>query len=143
MPQPRVFDVITQLDERQIGQLHALYQREWWTKGRSLESTRQCVTGSQVCLGLVDEAGDLAGFTRVITDFTFKAFVFDVIIAEHSRGLGLGERLVRLVLDHEPLRAVKHIELYCLPELVPFYARYGFSDGVGAVRLMRRIESTA
>lgn len=138
MPDSPAFDVVTTLDERQIEQLYALYQREWWTKGRSLASTRQCVKGSQICLGLVDDKGDLVAFTRVITDYTFKALVFDVIVAEHARGLGLGDRLMRLVLEHEALRSVKHIELYCLPALIPFYVGSGFSDEVGDIRLMRR-----
>jgi predicted N-acetyltransferase YhbS len=135
--------VITDLRDPHIAQLHALYQDEWWTKGRSLELTRQCVKESQVCFGLVDEAGTLVGFARVITDYTFKALVFDVIVAKHLRGRGLGDRLVGLVRDHERLRSVKHIELYCLPELVPFYSRFGFSDQVGGIQLMRRMTDGA
>jgi predicted N-acetyltransferase YhbS len=132
------FEVITDLRDRQVEQLHALYQNEWWTQGRSLALTRQCVMESQVCIGLVDEARNLVGFARVITDYTFKALVFDVIVAKHVRSLGLGDRLIGLVLDHERLRSVKHIELYCLPELVPFYSRFGFTDQVGGIQLMRR-----
>ncbi len=137
------FEVITDLQDLHIEQLHALYQDEWWTKGRSLELTRQCVKGSQICFGLVDETGNLVGFTRVITDYTFKALVFDLIVAKHVRGLGLGDRLVGLVRDHEKLRSVRHIELYCLPELVPFYSRFGFTDQVGGIQLMRRITDGA
>jgi hypothetical protein len=52
-----IFKEITDLQDLHIEQLHALYQDEWWTKGRSLELTRRCVKESQVCLGLVDQAG--------------------------------------------------------------------------------------
>jgi GNAT superfamily N-acetyltransferase len=137
------FEVITELQELHIEQLHALYQHEWWTKGRSLELTRQCVQGSQVCFGLLDDRGNLVGFTRVISDYTFKALVLDVIVAKHLRGLGLGDHLVGLVGSHERLRAVKHFELYCLPELVPFYSRFGFSEKVGEIRFMRRVTAGA
>ena len=127
------------LTEEQIMDLHTLYQNEWWTKSRTLEETRKVVVGSQICLGLVEPSGKLVGFSRLLTDFIFKALVFDVIVAPEYRGLGLGDRLVSLVMAHERLREVKTFELYCLPELIPFYERHGFSDDVGKIRLMRRV----
>ncbi len=135
-------DVVYSFSESQLRDLHALYQDEWWTKGRTLEETRRCVEGSQVCLGLADTAGKLIGFSRVLTDFTFKALIFDLIDAPAHREAGLGDRLVSLVTGHEKLRAVKSFELYCLPELVPYYERHGFSDKVGGIRLMRRTETS-
>jgi GNAT superfamily N-acetyltransferase len=131
--------VLSELSEHHIAQLHGLYQREWWSRGRTLEATRRGVSGSQVVIGLVDESDNLVGFTRVITDYTFKALVFDVIVAAGARGRGLGTRLLDLVVAHEALRDVRHIELYCLPELADFYVPLGFSADVGNIRLMRRI----
>ena len=130
--------IVHELDETLIAQLHAFFLREWWTEDRSLEETRCCVEGSQVCIGLTDDAGNLIGFVRVITDYTFKALIFDVIVAEAHRGTGLGDRLIELVLEHLDLANVKHFELYCRPEIAPFYARHGFTAEVGGVRLMRR-----
>jgi GNAT superfamily N-acetyltransferase len=130
-------DVVHALNERQLEQLHALYQNEWWTKGRTLEATRQCVRGSQICIGLIDPAGDLLAFARVITDYTFKALIFDVIVSATARHGGLGDRLLAEIIHHDRLRTVRHVELYCLPGLFPFYERHGFSADVGDVRLMR------
>lgn len=125
------------LSDNHITQLHALYQQEWWTKGRSIEDTRQCIRGSQICIGIVTDTDELVGFTRVITDYVFKAFVFDVIVRHDARSLGLGKQLVALVTTHPALKSVRHIELYCLPELVPFYGKRGFSSDVGGFQLMR------
>jgi GNAT acetyltransferase-like protein len=138
---PDSLTAIYDLDERQVAQLHALYQKEWWTKGRSLSATRQCVEGSQVCVALVDGAGTLHAFARVISDFIFKAVIFDVIVSSDARHGGLGDRLMQLIRGHEKLRHVSHIELYCLPELFPFYQRSGFSENVGNLRLMRIINT--
>jgi len=131
-------NVVYELSDKHIEDLHRLYQFEWWTRGRSLEDTRRCVAGSQICIGLTDDAGNLQGFVRVVTDFTFKALVFDVIVSASQRGSGLGNKLMKLVEEHEKLRDVKHLELYCLPEMFPFYDRHGFSGDVGEIRLMRR-----
>ena len=45
---------------------------------------------------------------------------------------------MRRLVEHQDLRSVQHIELHCLPDLVPFYERFGFSTDVGGSVLMRR-----
>jgi len=83
-------EVIYELSENHIKDLHNLYTNEWWTNQRSLEETRKCVRGSQVCIGLI-ENNSLIGFVRVITDYTFKALIFDLIINRDYRAKKLGK----------------------------------------------------
>ena len=118
-------------------QVHQLYKEVWWGKERTLEDTINCVQGSQVCIGILDNEGNLIGFTRVISDFIYKAIIFDVIVTEAYRGKGLGQRLMALVKNHKELQKVKHFELYCLPEMEAFYSSFGFSTEVGGIKLMR------
>lgn len=126
-----------QLTEQQIQQLHQLYQNEYWSKGRSLEDTFRCVEGSSILFGFV-EGDDLLAFARVVTDYVFKAFIFDVIVSETLRAQGVGKQIVESILEHSDLKKVKHIELYCLPELFNFYGQFGFTRDLGAMQLMRR-----
>jgi predicted GNAT family N-acyltransferase len=132
-------NIIYKLSEKHISQLHALYRREWWTRGRSLEETRKCVLGSQICIGLVSDDNQLVGFSRVLTDFIFKALIFDVIVSEDKRGQGLGNQLLTLIKNHEQLKSVKHFELYCVPEMFTFYEQHGFTTNVGEIKLMRLV----
>ena len=74
-----VIKLIEQLCEQHILQLHELYANEWWSASRSLEQTQSCIAGSQITIGLVDESDRLIGFTRVLTDYTFKAFIFSAV----------------------------------------------------------------
>lgn len=134
-------NVIRELSEKHIEQLHALYQDEWWTRGRSLEDTKRCVSGSQICIGIASNNDDLIGFARVLTDFTFKALIFDVIVAQGERGNGLGNELLSLIKNHERLKLVRHFELYCLPEMLPFYEKHGFSMNVGEIKFMRFVNA--
>ena len=191
--------VIHRLSNGHIHQLWSLYQREWWTKQRTLEKTQALVVGSQVTIGIVavpsssttstspngvpavtpdtttiarkdvfhtrtapqiaaiapedlpneihevnmDQDGQLIGFVRVLTDFTIKAFVFDVIVDSDYRGLGLGKQLMTLVLEHDRLAQVQQFELYCLEEMAPFYeSQFGFSSSaVNSLVLMRRTQT--
>ena len=129
----------TALDDTQIRRLHQLYQNEWWTKGRTLEDVRRMLEHSDYVFGLCEpETNDLVAFARVLTDRVYKAFIFDVIVAPEHRGAHVGAAIVDRILQHPDLASVKHFELYCLPELVPFYERWGFSADVGGIVLLRR-----
>lgn len=134
-------NVVYNLTENHIIQLHALYQQEWWTQGRTLEETKRGVAGSQVCIGLIDSSDELIGFARVLTDYTFKALIFDVIVRADQRKTGLGDKLLALIKSHEKLQQVKHFELYCLPEMFDYYTRHGFTTDIGEVRLMRLVNA--
>lgn len=130
-------NVIYQLNESHIIDLYALYQHEWWTSGRDLEQVRSVVNHSQLVVGIVDEANSLKAFCRVLTDYTFKALIFDMIVDGDCRDRGLGRQLLNQVKNHESLVSVRHFELYCLPEMFEFYRQEGFSEALGGVCLMR------
>lgn len=130
---------IYSFDQQQVQQVHALYQQAWWAKQRSLSQTERCINGSQVCVGIVDEKNQLLGFARVLTDFIFKAIIFDVIVKPDLRGTGLGRVLINSIQQHPELKQVKHFELYCLPEMQGYYEQFGFSSEVGGIKLMRQV----
>lgn len=129
--------IIEELNSTHVKQLHQLYKNEWWTKARTLVETQQGVSGSQMCLGLVDESNQLMGFCRVLTDYTFKAFIFDLIIHPDLRKDSWGKKLCKYAINHPSIANVKHIELYCLAELNDYYASLGFTNELGELQLMR------
>jgi GNAT superfamily N-acetyltransferase len=133
---------VDRLDGDLPEQLHRLYLDEWWTHRRELDDVRRMLDGSDVVIGFVDEdTGALAGFARVLTDFVYKALVLDVIVQSGYRGTGLGARMMDEVVGHAQLRDVLHFELYCRPELVAFYERWGFTNELGVIQFMRRGQS--
>jgi predicted GNAT family N-acyltransferase len=132
------FQFVDRLEERHVEQLHALYQGEWWSAGRTLDDARRVVAGSQRVFGVCDEEGQLVAFARVVTDGVLKALIFDVIVAPALRHAGLGRTLIRRIVDDPQLRTVRHIELYCKEELIPYYEQFGFRAHVPDVHFMRR-----
>lgn len=130
---------IDSLNGQHARELHALYQREWWTAGRSLENVERMLEQSDLVFGVCSHPDDrLVAFARVVTDTVFKALVLDLIVAHDHRQTGLGRRLMDRICTHPTLATVKHMELYCLPEMVGFYEKWGFSTDVSGVTFMRR-----
>lgn len=133
--------IIDKFTDQHIRQVHQLFQQVWWANERTLEDTVTCVQGSQVCIGILDDDDQLIGFARVISDFIYKAIIFDVIVSNRHRSSGLGQKLMQLAKNHDKLQKVTHFELYCLPELEAFYTSLGFSTEVGGIKLMRCINT--
>ncbi len=126
------------LDDRRRSDLMELYRHEWWTNQRREEEVARMLQHTDLVVGLCADDGRLVGFTRVLTDQVFKAVIFDVIVAREHRGAGLGKRLLDYVLDHPMVAGVRHVELYCKPEMIPFYKKWGFTvpgDDVNFLRI--------
>lgn len=127
------------LSSSQVDDLMRLYAGQWWTRNRTradLERMLECSDLLFVVTELHTQA--LVGFARVLTDHAYVAVLLDTIVAAAYRGRGLGRLLVESVCSAPQLLDVERIELTCQPELVAFYARWGFTDNVGRSRLMRR-----
>jgi ribosomal protein S18 acetylase RimI-like enzyme len=139
------FEIIDKLDDDQIGQLMELYSREWWTKDRKVDDVRQMLRECDLLIACCEpDSRKLIGFTRILTDYVYKALVLDVIVAPSYRGTGLGRALLDTVVGHPQLRDVRHFDLYCRPDLVAFYKRWGFEEQpLGELRFMRLTRSDA
>lgn len=129
---------VSQLTTEHIQDLHQLYQSAWWTKGRALADVQKMLRHSNLIIGYAEvDTGKLVAFARVLTDYVYKALIFDVIVAESHQKTGLGRALMDALLNHPNLKTVQHFELYCLPEMAPFYHKWGFTQKLGKLRFMR------
>ena len=76
------YRIVEQLDETHVEQLVALYENEWWSKGRNRDDVRKMLEHSDIVFGLVEaESNRLVGFARVLTDRIYRATLYDVIVA--------------------------------------------------------------
>ena len=105
--------------------LTALYRDyEWWAD-RTTEDVRRALAETGVAVGI--EADDeLVAAARVLTDRTYYAKVYDVIVAADRRGEGHGGRLMEAVREHPDLQSVDGLALSCREGLVEFYESVGF-----------------
>ena len=116
---------VRDLTPRDAEALAALYgDYEWWAD-RTTEDVRRALVETGVAVG-IEADGELVAAARVLTDYTYYAKVYDIIVAANSRGEGHGERLLEAVIDHPDLRAVDGLALNCREGLVAFYESVGF-----------------
>ena len=134
---------ITPVGVERTTEVLALFAGEWWTNNRTIDDVTALLIGSTATVGItsVDSTASqapLVGFARVLSDRHYLALILDVIVTETHRGAGLGDELMRTVLDLECVRGVTSVELVCQPDVIDFYRRHGFSTEVGGSTLMRR-----
>ena len=111
--------------ELEASQLLRLFHQAPWAKGRTLDDAKEMLRHTDVALCAWD--GDqLVGFGRVLTDFVYRATIWDVIVDKAYQGQGIGTDIVQRILNHPRL---KKVELFWLCTRMPkFYEKLGFSS---------------
>jgi ribosomal protein S18 acetylase RimI-like enzyme len=122
-----VKSAISYSDRKDIdpSQLLRLYQQAPWAKHRTADQAHRVLGHTDLAISAWD--GDrLIAFGRVLTDYVFRASIWDVIVDQHYQSRGIGTELVNQILHHP---ALKQVELFWLCTRTPgFYERLGFSS---------------
>ena len=114
--------------------VHASLADAYWAIGRPREHTERSWANC-LCVGIYAPDGQQAGFGRLMTDYTFRAHLGDVMVRPQSRGLGLARGLVSFLLGHPELATVTHWTL-TTADAHGLYARFGFRPGEADGRWM-------
>jgi ribosomal protein S18 acetylase RimI-like enzyme len=124
---PTLKSAVTFSDTTTLDATHLLrlFHQAPWAKNRTLEDATEMLRHSDVVLCAWD--GDrLVGFGRVLTDFVYRATIWDVIVDQGYQKQGIGTELVQRILAHPRLNKV---ELFWLCTRRPgFYEKLGFSS---------------
>lgn len=132
-------DFITYSDDPtrvDVRQLLGLYDVTYWAKGRTADRVARALSHSRPVITAWDGAR-LVGFTRVISDLTYRATIWDVIVADTHRKRGIGRELMRRVLDHPDLETVTMFVLLTQDQH-RFYEHLGFRTERDKSMMLRR-----
>ncbi len=134
VPEPIAYsDDRTRVD---LAQLLALYRITWWGAERTLDQVRRALDHSHPVITAWDGAR-MVGFTRVISDLTYRATVWDVIVADTHRRRGIGRAMMRRVLEHPDLATVGMF-LLLTKDQHRFYEMLGFRTDHDMCMVFRR-----
>ncbi len=109
----------------EASQLLRLFHQAPWAKNRTLEAAKEMLRHTDIAL-CAWEGDQLVGFGRVLTDYVYRATIWDVIVDKAYQKQGIGTEIVQRLLHHPRL---KKVELFWLCTRRPeFYEQLGFSS---------------
>lgn len=132
-----MYTITEKLNEKQTEQLMNLYEQCWWAENRNIQDVKHMLANSLV-IGVLTPGNDLIGFARILTDGVYKALILDVVVDEKYRGKGIGAVLFNAIVSNPKAMQVKHLELYCKDEMIPFYEKWGFTAELSNLKFMRK-----
>ena len=102
-----------------------LYAHAAWATGRTVEDVREMLSHTDLALSVWD-GSRLVGFGRVLTDYVYRASIWDVIVDPDYQGQDVGTQIMQRILHHHDL---KQVELFwlCTRDKQAFYEKLGFS----------------
>ena len=106
-------------------ELTRLYEQAPWAHGRTTDDTRMMLANTDIVMAVRD-GNRLIGIGRVLTDYVYRATIWDVIVDKDYQGQDIGTQIMQRILDHPDL---KRVELFWLCTRSPgFYEKLGFSS---------------
>ena len=97
----------------------------YWGFGRSREDQDRLIDDAARVVGLYDGDRQI-GFCRAASDGTSFVYLADVYVLDAYRGRGLGEALVREMVEHGPLAQLRW--LLHTTDMHPLYRKVGFAE---------------
>jgi GNAT superfamily N-acetyltransferase len=107
----------------------------YWGRGRSPDDVGRQVEGAWRVVASYDGQGRLVGFARALSDGVGLAYLADVYVAPDHRGQGLGEAMIREMIDNGPGRAFRW--MLHTADAHDLYRKFGF-DAPDATYMERR-----
>lgn len=105
--------------------LLGLFEQAPWARGRTLEDTQNMLVHSDLVITAWD-GNQMIGCGRVLTDYIYRASIWDVIVDQQYQGRDIGSQIIHRILHHPTLHAVELFWL-CTRDKQPFYENLGFS----------------
>jgi GNAT superfamily N-acetyltransferase len=123
MPTSDQYEISTDHSRLDIAVIHDFLRSSYWAQGISRAVVERSIQHS-LCFGAFS-GGQQVGFARVITDFAAFAYVADVFVVPEHRGRGVAKMLMRAIVEHPELQALRRI-LLATRDAHGLYAQFGF-----------------
>jgi len=113
-------------------------RQSYWAKNHTAAEIKNSIKNC-LCFGLYENQKQI-GFARVLTDYTFSAWLADVFILSDIQKTGYGQFLLKYILDFPELKNIKRWRL-ATEDAHKFYEKFGFSAIEKPEKLMEKINA--
>ncbi len=111
-------------DRVDVGAVHRFLSEEsYWARGRDAATVQRLVRTATRVVGAYD-GGRQVGFARCFSDGVTLAWVGDVYVESTHRGRGIGEDIVRVLIDGSGFAKIRW--MLGTADAHTFYAKFGF-----------------
>ena len=133
-----MFYVSTDKTKLNVELIHNFLSNDsYWAKGRSLETVKISIENS-LCFGVFSADDKMAGFARVVTDYSVFGWIMDVFIHPDYRKLGLGKMLMDSIMTYEKLQGLQRWGL-ATNDAHGLYEKYGFTGIKTPEKFMEKV----
>lgn len=102
-----------------------LFEQASWAHGRTVAETAEMLRQTDLFITAWDD-GRVVGCGRVLTDYVYRASIWDVIVDAAYQGQDVGTEIIHRILNHPALQRVELFWL-CTRDKRAFYENLGFS----------------
>lgn len=106
----------------QIQQVEAMLRKTFWAQDRPEDVILKSIENSLV-YGIYHD-NEQVGFARVLTDYATAYYISDVVIDEAHRGIGLGKKLIKNIVEDEQL--INLLGILATLDAHGLYQQFGF-----------------
>jgi N-acetylglutamate synthase-like GNAT family acetyltransferase len=107
--------------------IHNMLKDAFWCIGIKKSEIIQGAKNSALLVGTFTSNGEQIGYSRVISDKTRFAYILDVIVDKKYRKQGIGQTMVKYILNHQDLMDVYQWTLIT-KDAHEVYKKVGFSS---------------
>lgn len=98
----------------------------FWCSGIQIDEVMKGAQNSALVVGAFLDESNQIGYARVISDKTRFAYILDVFVDERCRKKGIGQQMMKYILNHHDLRDVYQWFLIT-KDAHEVYSKVGFS----------------
>lgn len=129
LPGPSGTRLVPCIGREHVAGAVALLRDQYWNQGIDPARIAVAQPGASAWVGALDAQERVLATARALSDGAKLAYVMDVAVHPDWRGRGLGEAIMRLLLDHPRVRGCRRVELHTR-DAGSFYEKLGFGPMV-------------
>jgi len=124
---PHGLNAFCALGQAEVEEVTNLLKDEYWNVGIAPEVIAQSHLNAGAWIGAKDAEGRLVCSARAVSDYAKTAWIYDVIVDRSYRDRGIGQALMKLILDHPAVRHATNVKLATM-DAQSLYNKFGFCD---------------
>lgn len=100
------YKIVAGIHKMDFAKITAMLKDAFWSKGIGIDEVKQGADNSALVVGAFTQEGLQIGYSRVISDKIRFAYIIDVYVDKNFRKRGIGQAMIKFILNHPELKDV-------------------------------------